>query len=283
MRASWTCSTPQPGERVLDLGCGTGHLTNDIATAVGEDGAVVGIDQSPAMVAKAREQYPDLDFEQADATEYTNEQGFDAVFSNAALHWITDQERVVERVAELVVDTAASLFDVPGVAVYVIDNASNQLAPLAYTDAFEALSEGSPAVGDDALLWNCFATGKRLVFNDAEDARESRVFGDRVESGLVVPMGDYGVFVVATDGPGIDDTRRLAETLVATTEAAFLSLTRGDLVDEVVQQVVNERPQQFVLRVVVVVDERLALVELVSDGLHGEGGVTVLTQRLKRR
>jgi PAS domain S-box-containing protein len=127
-------------------------------------------------------------------------------------------------VAELVVETAASLFDVPGVAVYTIDDASNRLVPAAYTDAFEALSGGAPAVGvgDDAAVWNCFATGERVVFDDAETARQSRVFGEAVDGGLLVPMGDHGVFVVATDGPRIDDdTRRLAETLVATTEAAF--------------------------------------------------------------
>jgi len=127
-------------------------------------------------------------------------------------------------VADLVVETAASLFDVPGVAVYTIDDASNRLVPAAYTDAFETLSDGAPAVGvgDDAAVWNCFATGERVVFDDAETARQSRVFGESVDGGLLVPMGDHGVFVVATDGPRIDDdTRRLAETLVATTEAAF--------------------------------------------------------------
>ncbi|SFS11793.1 PAS domain S-box-containing protein [Halomicrobium zhouii] len=127
-------------------------------------------------------------------------------------------------VAELVVETAAELFDVSGVAVYTIDDASNRLVPAAYTDAFDALSDGAPSVGvgDDAAVWNCFATGERVVFDDAETARQSRVFGESVDGGLLVPMGDHGVFVVATDGPRIDDdTRRLAETLVATTEAAF--------------------------------------------------------------
>lgn len=91
---------PQPGERVLDLGCGTGHLTAEISAAVGETGSVVGIDQSAAMVAEAREEYPDVAFEQADAAEYATDEPFDAVFSNAALHWIREQDAVVERVTE---------------------------------------------------------------------------------------------------------------------------------------------------------------------------------------
>lgn len=92
---------PNPGERVLDLGCGTGHLTAEIGDAVGEPGSVVGIDQSAKMVASARETYPDLAFAVADAREYESAEAFDAVFSNAALHWIpgADQPAVAERVA----------------------------------------------------------------------------------------------------------------------------------------------------------------------------------------
>jgi trans-aconitate methyltransferase len=90
---------PQPGERVLDLGCGTGHLTADIA----ERGAEVrGIDAATEMVAGAREQYPELTFEVADAREYRPDSPFDAVFSNAALHWIPgdDHDAVLSMVSE---------------------------------------------------------------------------------------------------------------------------------------------------------------------------------------
>ncbi|WP_123535329.1 class I SAM-dependent methyltransferase [Halosimplex salinum] len=92
---------PQPGERVLDLGCGTGHLTADIADRVGASGSVVGVDASAEMVDRARETYPDLRFEVADVREYSPDEPFDAVFSNAALHWIpgADQPAVAEQVA----------------------------------------------------------------------------------------------------------------------------------------------------------------------------------------
>jgi trans-aconitate methyltransferase len=80
---------PQPGERVLDLGCGTGHLTAEIA----ERGAtVVGIDASAEMVEQARANYPDLDYRNVDAREFTVREGFDAVLSNAALHWIPGED-----------------------------------------------------------------------------------------------------------------------------------------------------------------------------------------------
>src|SRR5215475_2432046 len=69
----------KPGERILDLGCGTGHL----AAKVADTGAhVVGVDRSPEMVRQAREKYPALRFEVMDARELTLGGAFDAVFSN---------------------------------------------------------------------------------------------------------------------------------------------------------------------------------------------------------
>jgi len=87
---------PQPGERILDLGCGTGHLTAKIAEA---GAVVVGLDSSPAMIAQARQNFPSLRFVLAEARDFRFEDSFDAVFSNAVLHWIPDAESVVKCVA----------------------------------------------------------------------------------------------------------------------------------------------------------------------------------------
>jgi ubiquinone/menaquinone biosynthesis C-methylase UbiE len=88
----------QSGERILDLGCGTGHLTAKIA----ETGAhVVGIDRSPEMIRQAKEKYPSLRFEVMDAREIQLEGNFDAVFSNATLHWIKEPERVISGIKRL--------------------------------------------------------------------------------------------------------------------------------------------------------------------------------------
>ena len=87
---------PQAGERILDLGCGTGHLTAKIAEA---GAVVVGLDSSPAMIAQARQNFPSLRFVLAEAREFRLEEHFDAVFSNAVLHWIHDAESVVKCVA----------------------------------------------------------------------------------------------------------------------------------------------------------------------------------------
>ena len=87
---------PQPGERILDLGCGSGQLTAKIA----ESGAEVwGIDQSAEMIAEARRNFPDLQFEVGDAASFTVPKPFDAIFSNAALHWVKDAEGVAASVA----------------------------------------------------------------------------------------------------------------------------------------------------------------------------------------
>jgi trans-aconitate methyltransferase len=83
---------PQSGERILDIGCGTGHLTAQIA----ESGArLVGVDRSPEMVNAARKVYPNLQFEVADARDLRFRDEFDAVFSNATLHWIREPEHVI--------------------------------------------------------------------------------------------------------------------------------------------------------------------------------------------
>lgn len=82
---------PKPGERILDIGCGTGHLTNSLALA---GAVVVGIDTSLAMIEQARQKYPSVRFELGDGTDFEFPEPFDAVFSNAAIHWMKDQDKV---------------------------------------------------------------------------------------------------------------------------------------------------------------------------------------------
>ena len=81
---------PQPGERILDLGCGDGILSEKIAAA-GAD--VVAVDAGPDMVAAARAR--GLDARVMDGQRLSFDREFDAVFSNAALHWMRDQDAVL--------------------------------------------------------------------------------------------------------------------------------------------------------------------------------------------
>ena len=86
---------PREGERIVDLGSGTGHLSGKIA----ERGAgVIGFDSSPAMVAQARINYPKLRFELEDVRHFTVDTPVDAVFSNAVLHWVREAGEAVARI-----------------------------------------------------------------------------------------------------------------------------------------------------------------------------------------
>ncbi|WP_277678262.1 class I SAM-dependent methyltransferase [Gracilibacillus dipsosauri] len=80
---------PRKRENILDLGCGTG----DLAERISKCGTnVIGVDQSENMINKARAKYPNIHFQVQDILQldYSNE--FDAVFSNATLHWVKQPE-----------------------------------------------------------------------------------------------------------------------------------------------------------------------------------------------
>jgi SAM-dependent methyltransferase len=84
---------PQPGEHILDVGCGDGTLTEKI---VARGATVVGIDNSIEMVGAARAK--GLDARLMDAADLKFGEAFEAVFSNATLHWVLDKERAARAI-----------------------------------------------------------------------------------------------------------------------------------------------------------------------------------------
>ena len=82
---------PQPGELILDVGCGDGVLTARIQAA---GARVIGLDASPEMVEAARARGIDAFVADAEGMELERFGQFDAVFSNAALHWMLDPDAV---------------------------------------------------------------------------------------------------------------------------------------------------------------------------------------------
>lgn len=84
---------PKEGERILDLGCGTGDLANTLFEYGVE---VVGIDKSENMVKLASSKYPHIPFTVRDATKLTYQNEFNAVFSNATLHWVHAPKEAVQ-------------------------------------------------------------------------------------------------------------------------------------------------------------------------------------------
>jgi SAM-dependent methyltransferase len=85
---------PQAGERILDLGCGDGQLTERLA----QSGAIVtGADADPRMVEAARSRGLDAHHAMGESLPFADS-SFDAVFSNAALHWVRDQDAMMGEV-----------------------------------------------------------------------------------------------------------------------------------------------------------------------------------------
>lgn len=87
--------SPASGEKILDVGCGTG----DLAYEISKTGAtVVGMDFSAEMIEKAQVKYPTIHFFTGNGEQFQLDETFDAVFSNAALHWMKNAKQVVENV-----------------------------------------------------------------------------------------------------------------------------------------------------------------------------------------
>lgn len=107
-----------PDERVLDLGCGDGRITAAIARLVPE-GTVLGVDLSPTMVLHATAQFPasefpNLAFEQMDASALPFDGAFTFIFSNAVLHWIRDHRPVLAGIARALAPGGRCLLQMGG-------------------------------------------------------------------------------------------------------------------------------------------------------------------------
>lgn len=101
---------PKPGERILDLGCGTGE---HVARIAARDARPVGLDASTEMIATAKATHPALEFIVGDGQTLRYEHAFDAVFSNAALHWMPNADAVAQGVARALVEGGRFVLEMP--------------------------------------------------------------------------------------------------------------------------------------------------------------------------
>lgn len=116
----------KPKERILDLGCGTGTLAQKIADTGAE---VIGIDSSPEMIDQAKINYPTIAFKVMDGHHFHFDTLFDAVFSNAALHWMTSPKQVIANVYQCLKEQGRFVLEMGGIGnVQQVLNAITQAA-----------------------------------------------------------------------------------------------------------------------------------------------------------
>ncbi|MGE5245605.1 MAG: DNA polymerase IV [Betaproteobacteria bacterium] len=115
---------PAADMRVVDLGCGTGRVTKQLHERL-RARETLGIDRSARMLeAAGADLPPGLRFEQGTIEAFDAESAFDVVFSNAALHWVTDHEHLIARLARALRPDGQLAFQVP----YSHDHPSHQVA-----------------------------------------------------------------------------------------------------------------------------------------------------------
>jgi SAM-dependent methyltransferase len=217
---------PQAGERILDVGCGTGRLSAEIASSGAE---VVGIDYSPRMVSQARANFPILSFETQDACTMPYLGEFHAVFSNAALHWMQPAEEAAAAMARALKPGGRLVAELGGRGniQVLVDAAYGALRQLGIADPERYNPWYFPNVGEYATLLE--RAGLEVTFaamfdrpTPLEGGDQSlqdyfAMFGARLTEGLQparIPdfmrlVEDYAAPFLFRDGQWIADYRRL--------------------------------------------------------------------------
>ena len=116
---------------ILDLGCGTGNMTN-FFSARWPDARIVGLDNSPEMLAKARDAHPDQKWIEGDVTDWKPDEPFDLVFSNAMLHWVPGHHRVFPELLSWVKSGGCLAIQMP-----------RNFAARSHTTVYETIREGA--------------------------------------------------------------------------------------------------------------------------------------------
>ncbi len=221
------------GERILDLGCGTGQLTAKIATV----GAVVmGIDADTIMIEKARHNFPHLQFAVADAQNFQVEQPFDAVFSNAVLHWIPEPDAVIRCIYQALKPGGRFVaeFGGKGCVLAITKALYSVLDEIGYKSSETPINWYFPSIGEYAtrLEKHGFEVTYAVLFDrptpledgDAGMANWIEMFAGRFLSGL---SGDQRTHVIQAvehrlkptlyqDGTWIADYRRIRVVAINT-------------------------------------------------------------------
>jgi len=142
---------PQAGERILDLGCGTGDLSAEISSSGAH---VMGMDFSAKMIEQAKKKYPEINFVVGNAEEFTFQETFNAVFSNAALHWMTRPAMVISCVNDVLAEGGRFVveFGGKGNVQKIVEAISNVLSRDYGIDASKLNPWYFPSIGEYSSL-----------------------------------------------------------------------------------------------------------------------------------
>ena len=190
---------PRPFERILDLGCGTGELTRELAR---RGAFAIGIDADASMIVNAQAATIDeerasktkltVEFHQADARSFSLPEPVDAIFSNAALHWVTEADRCIARMAAALKSRGRLVVEFGGKNIHEIESFLDrtcgkdknpwyfpsiaEYATLLEKHGIEVVlaelyDRPTPLIGDDGLLnWIRMFAGPYLEGVDDRDA-----------------------------------------------------------------------------------------------------------------
>jgi trans-aconitate 2-methyltransferase len=186
------------GERILDLGCGDGVLTAELAKLV-PDGFVLGIDASESMIETARKDHAgaNVQFELLDIDAINFESEFDLAFSNATLHWVKDHRKLLSNVFKALKNRGAARFQFAGNG-----NCSNLIRILKeVTSAREYASYFSehdwpwymPAVDEYRALLDEIAFAEKRVWSENADKHfvDAEAMTKWIDQPSIVPFLDY--------------------------------------------------------------------------------------------
>lgn len=101
-------------DKILDLGCGPGNSTENLHKKYSQS-TIIGFDSDDNMLEKARQTHPDIRFVKGYAPNDFNKltEKFDLVFSNACIHWIEDQEKLIDEIYEMLNDKGTFAVQIP--------------------------------------------------------------------------------------------------------------------------------------------------------------------------
>lgn len=156
----------------------------------------------------------------------------------------------VDEIADMLLETASDLLDLPHTGVHLHEEDANALVPVTWSDAVvETIGEPPPALGRDSLAWDVFEDGEARVYDDLTTHQDVSNPDTPLRSELIAPLGRYGIVITAAESQKAFDQndRRLIELLCENAATALDRVTRERLLRDRERELErqNERLAEF--------------------------------------